>query len=373
MDELARWPALDRGGAAADLARALAFLHDFARRRAPVVVPVPGGFGVLDDRFPGSYDDNKLIVTTDGNALDEGTALAEAAAGESPGRAATGAGPADAGPNGAAAGEGLDEAAAGAGPGRATPGEGLGGAFNAGQGEAAVGESVGRAAGAGSGGAVVGEGLGGVAGEGLAGAMTAGEESAWRLMAAADEVLAERRHRLVCVDDDRLGTACAPAFAAAGYEHETNLVMVFRGQIPHDPPQAERLDAAELEPVLRRDWRRTLPQAPEEVIDGLARRVEARLRGADTVGFRGVRTPSGEIAARADLYVHGGVAQIESVFTGEEHRGQGYARSLMRSLLAEARDAELIFLLADADDWPRHFYERLGFTEVGRTHAFLRT
>ncbi|TYB70916.1 GNAT family N-acetyltransferase [Nonomuraea sp. PA05] len=315
MDELARWPALDRGGAAADLARALAFLHGFARRRAPVVVPVPGGFGVLDDRFPGSYDDNKLIITTDGNALGEGTA------GEGPGGAATGTGP----------------------------------------GGAAVGGSPGGAA---------GEGL---AGEGLAGAMPAGEEQAWRLMAAADEVLAERRHRLVCVDDDRLGTACAPAFAAAGYEHETNLVMVFRGQLPHDPPPAERLDTAELEPVLRRDWRRTLPQAPEEVIDGLARRVEARLRGADTVGFRGVRTPSGEIAARADLYAHGGVAQIESVFTGEEHRGQGYARSLMRSLLAEARDAELIFLLADAGDWPRHFYERLGFTEVGRTHAFLRT
>ncbi|MEV0822352.1 GNAT family N-acetyltransferase [Nonomuraea rubra] len=278
MDELARGPALERGGAAADLARALAFLQGFARRRAPVVVPVEGGFGVLDERFPGSYDDNKLIVT---------------AAGDS--------------------------------------------------------EPAGRLTVAGA--------------EGLAG----------RLMAAADEVLAGRDHRLVCVDDDRLGEACAPAFDAAGYEHETNLVMAFRGEIPSDPPPAERLTLAELEPVLRRDWRRTLPQAPAEVIDGLARRVESRLRGADTVGFRGVRTPSGEIAARADLYVHGGVAQIESVFTGEEHRGKGYARALMNALLAEAAGAELVFLVADAGDWPRHFYGRLGFEEVGRTHSFLRT
>jgi GNAT superfamily N-acetyltransferase len=283
VDEAARGPALERGGAAADLARALAFLQGFARRRAPVVVPVEGGFGVLDERFPGSYDDNKLIVTAAGPASEW-----QAAAGE----------------EGPAAGV---------------------------------------------------------------------QELAGRLMAAADEVLAGRDHRLVCVDDDRLGTACAPAFAAAGYEHETNLVMAFRGRIPADPPPAERLTLAELEPVLRRDWRRTLPQAPDEVIDGLARRVESRLRGAGTVGFRGVRAPSGELAARADLYVHGGVAQIESVFTGEEHRGKGHARALMSALLAEAAEAELIFLVADAGDWPRHFYGRLGFEEIGRTHSFLRT
>ncbi|MGR6920511.1 GNAT family N-acetyltransferase [[Actinomadura] parvosata] len=264
MDELFCGPALGRGGAAADLARALAFLQEFARRRAPVVVPVEGGFGVLDDRFPGSYDDNKLVVT-------------------------------------------------------------------------------------------------------------AAEAEPERLIAAADEVLSGREHRFVCVDDDRLGTACAPAFAAAGYEHETNLVMVFRGRIPHDAPPAERIGPAELEPVLRRDWRRTLPQAPDEVIDGLARRVESRLRGADQVGFRVVRAPSGDIAARADLYAQGGVAQIESVFTGEEHRGRGYARALMEALLAEVAGAELIFLVADAADWPRHFYARLGFEDVGRTHSFLRT
>ncbi|GAA2818908.1 GNAT family N-acetyltransferase [Nonomuraea rubra] len=300
MDELARGPALERGGAAADLARALAFLQGFARRRAPVVVPVEGGFGVLDERFPGSYDDNKLIVTAADPAAGRRTAAAD------PGAVRR-----------------LAEAGDPEPPGRLT------------------------AAGA----------------EGLAG----------RLMAAADEVLAGRDHRLVCVDDDRLGEACAPAFDAAGYEHETNLVMAFRGEIPPDPPPAERLTLAELEPVLRRDWRRTLPQAPAEVIDGLARRVESRLRGADTVGFRGVRTPSGEIAARADLYAHGGVAQIESVFTGEEHRGKGYARALMNALLAEAAGAELVFLVADAGDWPRHFYGRLGFEEVGRTHSFLRT
>ncbi|MGN9844090.1 GNAT family N-acetyltransferase [Nonomuraea sp. H19] len=254
-----------------ELARAIGFVHAFARRRAPREIAVPGGFAVLDDRYPGSYDDNKLIVRS------------------------------------------LDPQPS--------------------------------------------------------------ETAAAKLLRAADEALADRAHRLVCVDDDRLGTAVAPAFAAAGYAQETNLVMAFRGTPAQDPPAAERLDLAELMPLLRRDWRRTLPEAPDEVIDGLAARVEARLRGADLVGFRGVRAPDGEIAARADLYVHDGVAQIEGVFTGEEHRGKGYARALMASLLAEAAEAEaeLIFLVADAGDWPKDFYGRLGFAGLGRVHAFLRT
>ncbi|MFB9469998.1 GNAT family N-acetyltransferase [Nonomuraea salmonea] len=250
---------------AGDLARVLGFLHGFARRRAPRVLPAPGGFAVLDDRFPGSYDDNKLIVTEDADPA--------------------------------------------------------------------------------------------------------------LLLKAADDLLATRGHRLVCVDDDRLGTTYTPVFAAAGYERETTLVMTFTGGLPEAPPPAERLEPDELLPVLRRDWRHTLPEAPEEVIEGLARRVEARAAGADVVRFYGVRTPSGEIAARADLYVHDGVAQIENVFTGHLHRGAGHARALMTALLAEASALlgdGLIFLLADAGDWPHGFYRRLGFTELARTHAFLR-
>ncbi|MFI7127047.1 GNAT family N-acetyltransferase [Nonomuraea sp. NPDC050153] len=268
----------DLDAAAADLARAVAFQHAFARRRAPREAAVPGGFAVLDDRYPGSHDDNKLIVG------------------------------AEFGP---------------------------------------VPEAYGQA-----------------------------RDAAERLLRAADEVLAARGHRLVCVDDDRLGAVLAPTFVAAGYEHETNLIMAFRGPAPSGPPgsvAAERLSFAELLPVLRRDWRHTLPQAPDEVIDRLARRVEGRLRGADAVSFWGVRASDGEIAARADLYEHAGVAQIESVFTGAEHRGMGHARALMTALLAHSAPAELIFLVTDAADWPKDFYAKLGFAEVGRTHAFLRT
>ncbi|MEV0315789.1 GNAT family N-acetyltransferase [Nonomuraea fuscirosea] len=326
MDELTRDPVLTQGTAIGDLARAIAFLHAFARRKAPVRRPVPGGFAVLDDRYPGSYDDNKLIIRETPD--DDGRILRE------------------------------------------TPGD-----------DRLFAREVSD-----DNGLIVRPAPGDVP-----------ERAAELLMAAADETLATRAHRLVCIDDDRLGTACVPAFAAAGYEHETNLVMVFRGPIPTTPPSpasraapqeasqiaspaaspvglavVEVLGLEEVVAVSRRDWRESLPEASDETIDALARRVEVRPRGADTVGFRGVRAPDGEIAARADLYVHGGVAQIESVLTAEAYRGKGYARTLMNALLAEVADAELIFLVADADDWPRHFYTRLGFETVGRTHAFLR-
>ncbi|WP_049569603.1 GNAT family N-acetyltransferase [Nonomuraea sp. SBT364] len=251
------------GETAAELRRALEFVREFTRRRAPRVLEVPGGFAVLDDRYPGSYDDNKLVVWD----------------GDDPGA----------------------------------------------------------------------------------------------VLEAAERALDGRAHRQVNVDDDTLGAAFAPAFAAAGYEHEVNLVMVFRGTPPAEPPAAGRLEVAELLPVLREGWRETLPDASEEVVDSLARRIETRLRGADRVGFRGVRAPDGTLAAHADLYAHGGVAQIESVVTPTRHRGNGHARALMRSLLAETAGSELVFLLADAADWPKDFYARLGFETVGRTHAFLKT
>ncbi|MGP3959399.1 hypothetical protein ACTWPT_25655 [Nonomuraea sp. 3N208] len=62
MDELAQAAALERQGAAADLARAVGFMRAFARRKAPREVPVLDGFAVLDV----SVDDDRL-----------GTALAE--------------------------------------------------------------------------------------------------------------------------------------------------------------------------------------------------------------------------------------------------------------------------------------------------------
>ena len=58
----------------------------------------------------------------------------------------------------------------------------------------------------------------------------------------------------------------------------------------------------------------------------------------------------------------------------EAYRGRGFAKGVVNRAVSEARRAghDLVFLLADEDDWPKELYRRLGFEEVGRTWELLR-
>ena len=84
---------------------------------------------------------------------------------------------------------------------------------------------------------------------------------------------------------------------------------------------------------------------------------------------------SGVVASGCDLYTDGRVAQIEAVMTLPEHRNQGLSRAVVLRALAEARAAghDVVFLLAEEDDWPRELYSRLGFEDAGFTHVFMRS
>lgn len=83
----------------------------------------------------------------------------------------------------------------------------------------------------------------------------------------------------------------------------------------------------------------------------------------------------GAPVAWALLWTRDGVAQIDEVACLAEHRRHGYGRAVvaaaMRTALAEA--PELLFLVADADDWPQHLYERLGFEPIGDVGIHHRT
>ena len=72
--------------------------------------------------------------------------------------------------------------------------------------------------------------------------------------------------------------------------------------------------------------------------------------------------------------MHGDVAQIEDVGTLEEFRGKGVARNIVLRAVDEARaaGASLVFLFADANDWPQHLYGRLGFDVLGPSRLFTR-
>ncbi|MCX5393649.1 GNAT family N-acetyltransferase [Streptomyces sp. NBC_00094] len=108
----------------------------------------------------------------------------------------------------------------------------------------------------------------------------------------------------------------------------------------------------------------------------LVDRREARRRGADTVRFIGARTEEGEVASWADLYLDPatGTARIEDLITSEAHLRRGHADAVLGTALrtAAAEGCGFRFLTADAADWPRHWYERRGFSVIGRSHCFER-
>jgi hypothetical protein len=195
------------------------------------------------------------------------------------------------------------------------------------------------------------------------------------LPALADAALGHLPYRRITVLDDAAGAACAPVLNGADYVHDTELVMTHRGGAEVPASFAEPVTVPELRPALIRQLCAWMPGAQDEVIYQLADRRTARLRGAGQVRFLAARDEDGAIASWADLYLDraGGIAQIEDVMTADTRLRRGYADTVLATALYQAAGYGLVFLLADAGDWPRTWYARRGFTPVGRSHVFTRT
>ncbi|WP_236654768.1 GNAT family N-acetyltransferase [Streptacidiphilus anmyonensis] len=194
------------------------------------------------------------------------------------------------------------------------------------------------------------------------------------LVDRVDALLDGLGHRMVTVLSDPLGERCAPLLTAAGYRQGAVVVMIHRGARPGAAPTVEELDLDALRPALLRQERAFWPDADEETWHHLVERRTARLRGADEVRFLAARAEDGSPAAWIDLYRDRatGIAQLEDLVTAVPHRGRGHATSVLTTALHRAADARLVFLLADADDWPRQWYARRGFETAGRMHVFTR-
>jgi ribosomal protein S18 acetylase RimI-like enzyme len=200
-------------------------------------------------------------------------------------------------------------------------------------------------------------------------------ENALEAMTEADRVLggAGVGHRVILVLDEPLGERLLPEFQAAGWAANRHVFMVWRREPekPVDLSLAQEVTEAHLRPG-RTEAICSYPWGSEELAVQL---LDAKVLLADRAETRffGVEA-DGEIVAWTDLYVAHGMAQVEDVATKEEHRGKGYATAVVMKAVEEARKAgaDLIFLVADDEDWPKHLYERLGFEIVGRHYKFIR-
>jgi predicted GNAT family acetyltransferase len=83
---------------------------------------------------------------------------------------------------------------------------------------------------------------------------------------------------------------------------------------------------------------------------------------------------SGDLVATTDLCLRGWTGEIDAVATLKSFRGKGYAAALMAAAVTAATDSGCshVVLSALADDWPRAWYARLGFVEVGVAWEALR-
>ena len=153
--------------------------------------------------------------------------------------------------------------------------------------------------------------------------------------------------------------------------------LVQMGRPAAPSPGGERVEVVTEEEVHEfwaESWRRDLPARPdrERVIEDLIAR--ERLNDAVVAVTNLVVREQGRVVASGQLRVDGATAAVDSVLTDPDARGRGHADAVLaRALdLAAGAGCDLVVLEAAADDWPRHWYARRGFAELGTTWAVDR-
>ena len=195
------------------------------------------------------------------------------------------------------------------------------------------------------------------------------------VMALADGALGHLRHRQTVFDDGEAAIAMAPDFIRAGWSMQRTLFMgLGAGAPPADPGSAREVDRGTLRDLEVRLAGEDPPPlaAGHGVAERLVQAMDA-LRDA-TPSRRLAAGDNGELASACTLFLDPGgrAALIDNVGTLKAHRRRGLARAVVSAAigLARADERDPIVIPADADDWPKDLYSRLGFEALGVQVAF---
>jgi ribosomal protein S18 acetylase RimI-like enzyme len=204
------------------------------------------------------------------------------------------------------------------------------------------------------------------------------DDDAASLVTEIDRVQREHgfAHRKLVIPDEQLADRLWSGLATEPWGTQRSVLMAHRRE-PDRPPDA----AIELLTIGDVDWargRQALLQLEEfgsdpEVVEQLVL-LDVRLGRELDVRRLAARDSDGELGSFAALYLEGDVAQVEDVATVPAYRGRGLARAVVLHGVSEARraGAELVFLVADEEDWPKELYRRLGFDPIGVEHVVSR-
>jgi GNAT superfamily N-acetyltransferase len=193
--------------------------------------------------------------------------------------------------------------------------------------------------------------------------------------AELDRLYAGLGHRRLAVDEEATGARLAGGLRGHGYTCGAELIMRLDGEraggATAAPPAGRECSEAQLRAVERAfmldDGR--VEAIADEVLDARAAVCATRPR---TRYF--CAALDGRDVASATLYSDGAIAQIEDVGALAGARGHGLGRAVVTAAIdaAVAAGHELLFIIAEEDDWPKDLYARLGFRSIGRTWTCLR-
>lgn len=180
-------------------------------------------------------------------------------------------------------------------------------------------------------------------------------------------------HRKLEVRDESAGARLEPEFRELGWSVNRHLLMALHREPdrPADTSIVAEVDVEALREPRAEQLREYAWAEDEDVLAQLHQAKELFAKRVETRFFAVFE--EGRVVSWSDLYLAGDTAQIEDVGTLESHRGQGYARAVVQHAADEARSAgaELIFLVADDEDWPKELYRKLGYDELGLVYEFL--
>jgi GNAT superfamily N-acetyltransferase len=197
-----------------------------------------------------------------------------------------------------------------------------------------------------------------------------------RWLAEAERILGSRgyRHRKVVVPDRDAQRRLEVGFADHGYAVDRVVLMVQRAQPERSPDlsSVEEVAFDEAQPMLESIARHQPWSSGDNEARELTafRAMVARSQGARVFASR----VDGRLVGCCELHIQGDAAEIDAVDTMEEFRNRGLASAFVLAATAAAHDAGApwVHLWADADDWPQHWYRRLGFVPVATVADFLR-
>ena len=194
------------------------------------------------------------------------------------------------------------------------------------------------------------------------------------------------------VDADTVESAAGEVAAAAGWHHrpatldwpgaedvarelvrrdwdagELRVMARSAGAVPGGD-RAEVVEQRAVHPLWERSWRAELPHAGPELDEVVGQLIDREHRNDAVVAVHDLAVrEAGRVVAAGQLRIDGATAAIESVITDPAARGRGHGDAVLARAVTLAAEAgcDLVVLEADADDWPRHWYARRGFTDVG--------